>query len=296
MTAQLIEGVEITRPDVEPITSTILDHFPLVTNRKFGLRNNEGVWDSYNCLDLLVPTPTCANPMVEMDYKDFKFAPWVPAYEFAVHGGVQCMAVGLDTADQKAEVERVFGLTEHKGIEQSLLYNRFEVRLPDESSGVTFSPYDASWEAPEDITPAGATLGLTVALAMLEGHAAANYAGLPVLHLPRAAGTLLEGAGLVTWEGDKAFTKNGSRIVMGGGYDDPTMLASGEWNLYATGEVYIEASAIIGPHQQHVIPGDGSGIGSDQNGLPDNTVVVLVERQYRVAIDCYAAMVTAKVW
>ena len=29
MTAQIIEGTEVTRPSVEPITSTILDHFPL---------------------------------------------------------------------------------------------------------------------------------------------------------------------------------------------------------------------------------------------------------------------------
>ena len=296
MTAQMIEGIEVTRPDVEPITSTILDHFPLVVNPKFGLRNNEGVWNSYNCLDLLVPTPTCANPLIEMDYKDFKFASWVPAYEFAVHGGVQCMAVGLDVADQKAEVERVFGLTEHRGIEQSLLYNRFEANPVDVSSDAGVNPYDSEWEAPEDITPVGSNLPLTVAVAMLEGHAAANYAGLPVLHLPRAAATILEGAGVLKWEGDLAYTKNGSRVVMGGGYDDPTMLASGQWDLFATGEIAIEATDLVGPFQQYVIPGDGSGVGSDENGLPDNTVITLVERVYRVMVDCYTAKITAKVF
>lgn len=295
MTAQIIEGIEVTRPDVEPITSTILDHFPLVINSKFGLRNNEGVWDSYNCLDLLVPTPTCANPLVEMDYKDFKFAAWVPAYEFAVHGGVQCLAVGLDLADQRAEIERVFGLTEHRGIEQSLLYNRFEDHPADVGSDAVVNPYDAEWDAPTDITPASA-VSLIVAVAMLEGHAAANYAGLPVLHLPRAAATILEGAGVLRWEGNKAYTKNGSRIVMGGGYDDPTMLASGEWDLFATGEIHIEATDLGGPFQQHVIPGDGSGVGSDENGLSDNTVVTLVERQYRVTVDCYVAKITATVF
>src|SRR5687767_1091038 len=126
MTAQIIEGTNITRPEPDALISTVLDHATVVENAKFGYRNNEGLWPSYNCLDLLVPTPDCSNPVAMADFqKDFKVAGWVPGFQFGVHGGVQCSAVGLDTDDQRSEVERVFSRSEAKGVEMALLLNRF---------------------------------------------------------------------------------------------------------------------------------------------------------------------------
>lgn len=282
MTTQIIRGSEVNRPTPDPLTSSIMDHATVVENAKFGLRNNEGLWPSYNCLDTLTPTPICPDPLTTV-HKAFGNAAWIPALEFAVYGGVQCSAVGLDKADQKSEVERVFGLNEGKGIEQVLLYNRFVA---------TDSDALIQWDAPVDLTP-GSAVDLKVALALLEGYAATVYAGVPTIHMPRAAGSLL--GERIVWKGDKAYTRSGSKVAFGGGYDDPTMIESGAWDLYATGEVYIERSDEVSV-QTYVVPGDGSGLGSDENGLADNTVLALVERMFRVAVDCFVAKATGTVW
>lgn len=294
MTAQIISGPgAITRPRVEPLTSTVLDHATVQDiEGGFGYRNNEGLWQSYNCLDLLVPTPTCARPVAEADFKDFKVAGWVPGFEFGVHGGVQCSAVGLDMADQKSEVERVFAASEAKGVEMALLLNRFVDNPVGSDDPLT--PYDATWEAPVDLSVGGMSLG--AALAALTSYAAAVYSGQPTLHMPRGAVLHAFGSGYLTERDGKFFTKTGAKVAAGGGYDDPDLVAwNGVYDIYATGEVYVERSKRL-HFQEIVLPGDGSGTGSDQNGLGDNTVVALVERMFRVGVDCFAAKATGQVF
>lgn len=294
MTAQMIAGPrEITRPAVEALTSTVLDHATVVDlDTGFGYRNNEGLWQSYNCLDLLVPTPTCAKPVAEFDFKDFKVAGYVPGFEFGVHGGVQCSAVGLDDADQRSEVERVFSASEAKGVEMALLLNRFEDNpAGSDDPGV---PYAATWEAPVDLSVGGMTLN--AALAALTSYAAAVYVGQPTIHMPRGAALHAFGQGYLTERDGKFYTKTGAKVAAGGGYDDPDLTAwDGSYDLYATGEVYVERSKRLS-FQQYVLPGDGSGTGSDENGLGDNTVIALVERMFRVGIDCFAAKATGSVF
>lgn len=282
MTVRITQGAEVSRPTPDRLTSSVLDHATVVEKSDFGLRNNDGIWPSYNCIDMLVPTPICPDPVA---VKTFSKAEWVPGFEFAVHGAVQCSAVGLDTEDQKSEVSRVFGLAEGKGVEQALLLNRFVA---------TDAEQPVQWEAPVDLTP-GAAITPTVALALLEGYAAAHYAGLPTIHMPRAAATVLSSQGLIVWTGDKAFTKSGSKVAIGGGYDDPSEDPDGTWDMFATGEVYVERSETVNVNSI-VIPGDGSGTGSGQNGLADNTVIGLAERMYRVAVDCFVAKATATVF
>jgi hypothetical protein len=192
--------------------------------------------------------------------------------------------------DQEAETKRVFEIAQGKGIERALRDNRFVAFTPGSDEPV--SPYYGQWVEPEDLTPASA-IPLTVALALLEGNAAANYNGLPTIHMPRAAATVLEVRGLIVWKGDLAFTKNGSRVAIGGGYDDPVMLASGLWDMYATGEVFIEINDDIKTRTYEVLPGMADA-GSDGNGLLENGVVTMAERMYRAAIDCYVAKVTGK--
>lgn len=291
MTAQMIEGTEVRRPQPAPLNSTILDHATVVDNPKFGLRNNEGLWVSYNCLDLLVPTPTCARPEIEMDYKEFVVAPWVPGFEFGVHGGVKCSAVGLDTADQQAEVERVFERSEARGVEQALLFNRF-VENEGPGSDDPVSPYGATWDAPVDISQSG--MNLVAAMAALESYAAGIYAGLPTLHMSRGAVLAAFGQGLITERDGKFFTKTGAKVAAGGGYDDPDRTFDGTFDIYATGEVYVERSTKLS-FNNYVLPGDGSGTGSGENGLGDNEHIALVERMFRVAIDCFSAKATASI-
>lgn len=285
MTEQMIRGTEVTRPTPEPLTSTLLDHANVTDIEHFGLRNNAGMWNSYNCLDLMVPTPICPEPLLadEGGFKQFRTAEWQPAFEFAVYGGVQCSAVGLDRVDQFSEAKRVFERSEARGVEEALMFTR----LLDPQDG------DAPlWDYAEDITP-GADLSVAQALALLEGHAARHYLGVPTLHLPRAAVVMAFGQGLITERDGKFYTKTGAKVAAGGGYDID--IETGVWRLFATGEVSVERSSKI-EVQEYVIPGDGSGVGSDMNGLADNTVISLVERMYRVTVDCYAVMVTATVW
>ncbi len=290
MTTKIIRGDEILRPATAPIKSSILDHATVETVEEFGLRNNSGLWVSYNCLDTLVPTPICPDPLLAEsgDFKQFSRGGWVPGFEFAVHGAVQCSAVGLDTEDFNSELSRIFEANEGKGVEQALLLNRF-VELALESDDPPNSP---SWDAPVDLTPTCA-VSAPVALALLEGYARSVYAGVPTLHIPAAVGSLLNER--LIWVGDEAFTRLGSKVAMGGGYDDQSLLETGTWDLYATGEVFVEKSTDI-TINQIVRPGDGSGVGSDENGLADNTVVALVEKMFRVGVDCFVAKATATVW
>jgi hypothetical protein len=285
MTTTIIKADEITRPTTTPVKSSILDHATVEEVESFGLRNNSGLWPSYNCIDTLVPTVMCPDPLMSEtgEFKNFSKASWMPGFEFAVIGAVECSLVGLDRADQDAELLRVFELNEGKGVEQALLLNRFVA---------TESDAPVAWDAPVDLTP-GCAISVSIALALLEGYARSIYAGVPTLHLPSAAASLLNER--LVWQGDLAFTRLGSKVAFGGGYDDPDALATGLWDLYATGEVFVEKSDRINVNP-NVIPGDGSGVGSDENGLADNTAVSLVERMFRVAVDCFVAKATATVW
>lgn len=281
MNVRITREAEAKRPEPSRLTSTVLDHATVNEMEKFGLRNNEGLYPSFNCMDTLVPTELCPEPGA-VDPKTFSTAPWVPAFEFAVYGGVQCGSVGLDREDMNTEIERVFARNEGKGVEAALLANRFVADADTDHP----APW---WGAPVDLTEDLLTAPPHVALALLEGYAAANYAGLPTIHMPRAMATVLAASGLIVWNGDKAFTKNGSKVAIGGGYD--VNLEEGTWDMYATGEVYVERSETV-KVSAYTIPGDGS---SDR-GLTDNTVISLVERLYRVGVDCYVAKATGKVF
>lgn len=285
MTVKFIKGQKVNRPVPDALTSSVLDHATVVENTgAFGLTNNEGLWPSYNCLDLRIPTPMCPDPLLTEtgEVKHFDLAGWVPGFEFAVYGGVQCLAVGLDKADQKAEVERVFALSEGKGVERALLDIRF---VP------TTSGDPVMWDAPVDLGAAGS---LAVALAKAESYAAAVYSGQPTIHMPRGYVTMGFGLGLFTETGGKFYTKTGAKVAVGGGYDTATPL-DGTSDIFVTGEVYVERGEQISV-QQYVVPGDGSGLGSGENGLQDNTVVSFAERAYRVGVDCMVAVVHATVW
>lgn len=300
MTVQIIEGSNIVRPVVTPLTSTILDHATVKENAdQFGLRNDEGLWPSYNCLDIQVPTSIC--PVPDAPYKTFWTADWQPGFTFTVHGGVQCSKVGLDEPDMISEVGRVFKAAEGRGVERALLSTRFVENTGSRAmTADKGAPGDdaVKWDAPVDLTPPGGVATVLIALALLEGYAATVYTGIPTIHAPRAAATILSAQGLVEWKGNKAFTKNGSRLAIGGGYDQ--MLGDGEtpdgtWDLYATGEVYVEKGGQVDINT-FVLPGDGSGLGSDENGLAPNTAIALVERSYRVAVDCFVAKASGKVY
>lgn len=274
MALKVAVAPDVVRPTVEPLGSTVLDHATVAEVSNFGLRQTEGLWPTYNRLVTSNEALICSTPLTPQPMKVFTEVGQVDAETFAAYGAVQSSAVGLDSADQKAEVARVFEAREGKTVESYLRANVLGAA--------------ASW------TP-GTAIPLLTALALAEGRAADVYAGVPTLHMPRAAATILEGHGLISWTGGRAHTVNGSKVAIGGGYDDATMLTSGKWMIYVTGEVYVERSEIV-EVQQFVIPGDGSGVGSDENGLSDNTSITLAERMYRVAVDAVLGKVEGKVW
>lgn len=290
----IIRGREVTRPSTTPLTSSIFDHATMAENDHFGLSNDTGLWPSYNCLDLAASTPSCPEPSLTEDgeVKEFQFVGWQEAFTFNIYGAVQCSLVGLDLADQKSEVGRVFALGESKAVEQALV----ETRFIDGGS-------DHEWDAPTDLTP-GSDVTLLTALALLEGYAARVYAGQPTIHMPRAAATVLTAQGALTWTGGKAYTKSGAKVACGGGYDDETMLASGSWDMYATGEVFIERDTDFQVHQGTTTPGfiayqaaqGGYVEADDPNKFTDNTGFALAERMFRVAVDCFVAKATGTVW
>lgn len=289
MNVQMVREQDITRPATTPIPSTLLDHVRAAGNLvgvdHFGLRNEQGMWNSYNCLDTLVPVALCPQVVTP---KTFGFSEWMPGFSFGLQGGAQCQAVGLDEADQRSEVSRVFEANEARGVEEALMLNRFVGTTSDDP---------VQWSDPVDLTPAGVTGGisLSTALALLEGYAASTYAGVPTIHMPRAAALKLFAVGALKVENNLFYTKTGSKVAAGGGYDDPDMLATGEWTMYATGEVYVERSEAL-RYTERVIPGDGNGIGSGETGIPENSVLTLAERMFRAAVDCFVAKATGTVW
>lgn len=276
MAPQLIRESGVARPNVTPLKSTILDHTGLTEYESFGLRNLEGLWPSYNCLDSLVPIPICPEPVGvgEEGYKTFTRVGWVPAFEFAVYGAVQCSNVGLDVNDQVSELKRVFTANQARGIEKALKETRFVA---------TTSGDPVQWDAPIDL---GVYTSVAQVLGVLEGYAASVYAGVPTLHMPRSVVLMAFGLGLLVEIDGKFYTYTGAKVAAGGGYDDPTSPLS--MDIFITGEVVVEASGTVDVNT-YVLPGDGSGVGSDDNGLADNTHVALVERMFRVGVDCLTA-------
>lgn len=287
MTFTHIAGREVTRPTVTPLKSTILDHATVVDtgDGHFDLANEAGLWPSYNCMDTLIPTALCPDPTED---KTFQTIGWMPAFSFAVYGGAQCNLVGLDLDDQKREVERVFKANEGLGVERALLANRFVERtaLMNAANQVH---RQSEWAAPVDLNGVN-TFDPKVALSVLEGYARTVYAGQPTLHLPAGAVSLL-GADKIVWEGDKAYTRLGSKVALGGGYDPDYIGWDMTWDFFATGEVYVEKGPQIDT-QTYELTGSAA---STALGLDANTGLSLSERPYRAAVDCFVARVTATV-
>lgn len=206
--------------------------------------------------------------------KDFdQAAGWVSGFRMAAYGGVTCQAVGLDLDRMQSEVGRVFDAGESTAVEQGLI----RVRMADDPDG--------DWEAAPDLTPTGGAVSPTVGMALLEGEAAQNYIGMPVLHMPVTIASLLSHNNSIEFSGDTLVTKLGSKVVAGAGYEDAagpagTAPAAGEKWMFATGGVLVRR----GPVEVRQAIAHES-----------NEVFVLGERGYVVAVDCFTAAVRVKV-
>ena len=280
MTVDMIRQDFMTTPDLEPLRGTLLDAATVEEGDSSRWANLIGMYESYACMPLAVATALCPLPT---DPKTFSPVAWPDGFQFAVQGGVTCKTIGFDRENAIPELTRIFELRESIGIERALMETRF-VAGPDTDPGAPTVP---QWPEANDLTPVDAVTP-TEGLAILEGHAAAFYAGVPTIHMPRTIGTLLGAASAIGFESDgKLRSDLGSKIAAGGGYDwpnngpDGSPAPPGEKWMYASGAVSVRKGALIAP----------------ENAIDfvNNDVFGLVERFYTVVVDCYTAAIRVKV-
>lgn len=122
-------------------------------------------------------------------------------------------------------------------------------------------------------------------LAKLEKYAAANYPGVPTIHMTRDVGTLLTGKGYVDRSNGRLETVQGARVASGAGYSplrvpDPSgpIAANAEdvEYMYVTGMVQVRRSTVIT---------------ADALQTTSNLFRALAERPYTVTWDCITAAV-----
>lgn len=186
---------------------------------------------------------------------------------FAVYKGVECVDLH---DDDSGWAQRGLELTEHIAVEQQVMAELL--------AGAT------------DITPVpGTAVSVRHGIALLEGIAAANYGGVPVLHMARSTTTigLAEEALHFTLD-HTILTKQGALVANGGGYEgnlSPAGVpaAAGEAWMYVTGAVTVVRGPVI---TNRVIPGvdDGGHL---------NLQMALAERMVAVSAECikYAVLV-----
>lgn len=148
---------------------------------------------------------------------------------FAVYKGVQCSwMVDDDTEWARRGLELTEGIAVEEGVMAGVL------------AGAV------------DITPTpGTAVSVTHGIALLEGYAAANYGGTPVLHMARSTATI--GFSEYVLEHDAqhtVMTGQGALVANGGGYEGnlgPTGTPAGEgqaW-IYVTGAVTVVRSGVV---------------------------------------------------
>ena len=265
-------------PSITPLASTLLDHATVSEGIEY--LNERSLFQSYNCLDMAVPTALCPEPTEAKDFQD----PYTSeGIRFAVYGGVACKAFDFDEATGLAEINRVFTAKESIGVERAFMDTLF-IDGPDDDPGAGVA---LRWEQAEDLTPAGGAVLPEVGLAILEGHASSIYAGVPTLHIPRTIGSLLLTRNAGEMQAGKAYTQSGSKMALGAGYEYPNHgpdgsdPAAGDLWMYASGEIAVARSEVLA---KSVL---------DRSS---NETIAIAERIYMGAIDCgYVSAVQVRV-
>lgn len=255
-------------PTTTPLRGTLLDAATVQPQSGYRMIDEtDALFDSYNCLRFDAETGAWCAPSDPA--KTFGAAGWTHGFRFAVYGGIECRMPGMDFNRARSETRRIFEEGESTGVERALM-----------RSGFVDGPLDGGspiWDAATDITPAGGAVHPVVGMALLEGFMADTYVGVPTLHLPRTIASILASSDRIESVGREMYTKMGSKVAAGAGYDYPNTsplgaaAAAGERWLYASGEVLI-------------IPGE-----LVEKEAPDwnaNDYRVLIERPYMAALDC----------
>jgi hypothetical protein len=269
VTTALTRFSHLAAPGVTKLAGTILD----VASIQEGIAylEPEAQYETFNCLAVdSVATWPC--PPGAPVTKEFSAPEWIDGFRFAVYGGLVCKSFGFTLADGEAALRQAFANREHLGIEHAFMNLRF--------TGTE------GGSAATDLTPAGGAVDVAVGVAMLEQDAAANYAGVPTLHMGRDLSALLWSCQLMVQNGQAYYTKQGSKVAAGGGYGSPSVgptgadAAAGEAWIYGSGEVSLARSDIL----------TAQDINRDTN-----EEFVLAERAYVASVDCYLSAVRVKI-
>jgi hypothetical protein len=210
--------------------------------------------------------PPTVNTAIESPAKTFENPDWMDGIRFAVYAGLTCKYPGYSFAEGLAEAERVFKAKESVGVERAVMETLLQ--------GAT------------DLTPAAGAVAPEVGLAILEGHAATTYAGVPTIHAPRSIGSLLMTRTAAHSEGGVFYSEQGAKVASGGGYNATNLSpagaapAAGTLWMYASGEVAIARGEIVAKEALNQTTNDD---------------LTLVERPYVVALDCYKSAVRVTV-
>ena len=276
MSVTIIRGSDVTKPTTTPRGSGIIDHATVQERQgsDFYLRNNEGLWPSLSgdgSKSQAWDVETCAGPSTGLELDDYAGVRWDAGFVHLVQSGASCSNVGTSLQDTENLLRENFDLQESSRIESAVLASRFIARA---AAGTVDR---SSWDAPTNLnTTYGSTLNVDQALAILEeystGPAAGDkrIAGGLTIHMAPSVASLLGDA--LVWEGGKAYTRLGSKVVVGSGYS--AGLNTGGSRMYATGDTYIERSSEI-TVSALTLPADAATLGS-------NTHYVSLQRAYRV--------------
>lgn len=187
---------------------------------------------------------------------------------FAVYKGVECVDLH---DDDSSWAQRGLELTEHIAVEQRVM--------------------EELLAGAEDITPVpGTAVPVALGVALLEGAAAANYGGIPVLHMARSTATMGFSEYVLGHTSDfTVHTGQGAWVANGGGYEanlgpTGTPAGAGEAWIYVTGAVTVVRGPVV---TNRVIPS------FNEDGAPVNTQRALAERLIAVSAECikYAVLV-----
>jgi hypothetical protein len=242
-------------PSVTRRKSTLLD---VATPDDAAFTWNDGLalFESFNCMTFHGNANFCAP-----NTKDLSGAStWQDGFRFAAYGGYTCRPIGM-ADDAEAKVREAFENGESFAVEAAMVSIRFAVNAAGDT------PLPGAWPAPASIGTAVATDILL--LSALEEYGATHYNGYPVLHLPVGIASRLTATEALVWDGNILRTKYGSKVAVGAGYS-----ANDPKKAYVTGEV------LIGKSEQ---------ISLNAIDTTNNNMVVLAERGYIAAVDCFAA-------
>lgn len=225
------------------------------------------VWTGTPAQSPANPAPPTTNTAVVVVTKTFLTPTYQDGIRFGVYAGANCKGIGNTLEHEQAEISRVFLANESVGVEKAMI--------------------GLALQGAVDLTPAGGAVTPQQGMALLEGHASWNYAGVPTLHAPRGVGSLLSQNNQIQRDGQRFLTAQGSKFASGGGYQvanvspTNTVPTAGELWMYVSGEVVVARGELIAQTQMN---------------RDTNEIFALVERLYVAAYDCYKSAVRVKVY